>query len=187
MAPSSVVSVNYRDFNLLHRSLLKRFPLFIWLLFAGLFSTNCCADTLSGGGLLFRFACSVVLWGGRGTANKCHWRVWGALAVFQPPWVCLRSQRVCFPHLHCSGSRLLSRERALSCVDFPGPSRSGSGFQVLHKGADSVGSAFCAFPGRSISSNQELEEGTLSPLRSPPQFPGAPGPCALCLFRGDDL
>ena len=38
IAPSGVVSVNYRDFNLLHRSLLKRFPLFIWLLFAGLFS-----------------------------------------------------------------------------------------------------------------------------------------------------
>ena len=37
-APSSVVGVNYRDFNLLHLSLLKWFPLFIWLLFAGLFS-----------------------------------------------------------------------------------------------------------------------------------------------------
>ena len=30
--------VNYRDFNLLHLSLLKQFPLFIWLLFAGLYS-----------------------------------------------------------------------------------------------------------------------------------------------------
>ena len=27
-----MVSINYRDFNLLHLSLLKRFPLFIWLL-----------------------------------------------------------------------------------------------------------------------------------------------------------
>ena len=33
-APSSIVGVTYRDFNLLHWSLLKRFPLFIWLLFA---------------------------------------------------------------------------------------------------------------------------------------------------------
>ena len=33
----------------------------------------------------FRFACSVVLWGGKGAADKCHWPVWGALAVFRPP------------------------------------------------------------------------------------------------------
>ena len=38
VGPSGVVGVKYRDFNLLHLSLLKRFPLFIWLLFAGLFS-----------------------------------------------------------------------------------------------------------------------------------------------------
>ena len=36
--PLPVVGVNCRDFNLLHLSLLKQFPLFIWLLFAGLFS-----------------------------------------------------------------------------------------------------------------------------------------------------
>ena len=29
-----------------------------------------------------------------------------------------RSQHMCFPRLHCSGSRLLYRERALSCVRF---------------------------------------------------------------------
>ena len=68
------------------------------------------------GGLLFRFTCSAELWGGRGTADKCHWRVWGALAVFQPHWVCPHSQHMCFPHLHCSGSRLLYRELALCCV-----------------------------------------------------------------------
>ena len=37
-APSGVVGVIYRDVNLLHWSLLKQFPLFIWLLFVGLFS-----------------------------------------------------------------------------------------------------------------------------------------------------
>ena len=100
------------------------------------------------GGLLCRFACSVALWGGRGAADKCHWRVWGVLAVFRPHWVWPRSRRVCFPRLHCSGSQLLYRERALSCVHFPGLSRSGSGSRVLHKGADSVGHAFCAFPVR---------------------------------------
>ena len=38
IGPFRVVGVIYRDFNLLHQSLPKRFPLFIWLLFAGLFS-----------------------------------------------------------------------------------------------------------------------------------------------------
>ena len=32
--PSGVVGVAFRDFNLMHRTFLKRFPLFIWLLFA---------------------------------------------------------------------------------------------------------------------------------------------------------
>ncbi|CAN0460242.1 unnamed protein product [Rangifer tarandus platyrhynchus] len=44
-----------------------------------------------GGGLLFRFASSVALLGGRGS---------------------------CFPRLRCSGSWLLYMERALRCVQF---------------------------------------------------------------------
>ena len=44
-APSGVVGVAYRDFNLLHRSLLKQFPLFIWLLFAVASVSNFCPDT----------------------------------------------------------------------------------------------------------------------------------------------
>ena len=58
----------------------------------------------------FRFTCSVVLWGGRNAANKYHWPVWGVLAVSLPHWVCPRSRHVCFPSLHCLGSRLLCRE-----------------------------------------------------------------------------
>ena len=38
-------------------------------------------DTRGGGGLLFRFACSVMLWGGRGAADKYHWLVWGATRI----------------------------------------------------------------------------------------------------------
>ena len=56
---------------------------------------------------------------------------------------------VCFPGLHRSGSRLLCRgslKQALGCVHSPGLSCSGSGSRVLHKGADSVGPAFCALP-----------------------------------------
>ena len=48
-----------------------------------------------------------MLWGGRVTANKYHWCVWGVLAVSGLRWVCPRSWRVCFLGLHCSGSRLL--------------------------------------------------------------------------------
>ena len=53
---------------------------------------------------LFRLACSVVLWGGRNTANKHHWHV---LTVIQPHWVCPCSCHVGFSSLHCSDSRLL--------------------------------------------------------------------------------
>ena len=73
------------------------------------------------GGRLFRLTCSVVLWGGRNTANKYHWRVWGVLTVFQTHWVCPRSWRVCFQGLHFSGSRLLWQEL----------SEAGSGLRAL--------------------------------------------------------
>ena len=36
--------------------------------------------------------------------------LWGVLAESQPQWVGPHSQRVYFPSLHCSGSRLLCRE-----------------------------------------------------------------------------
>ena len=72
-------------------------------LFCGLYSASsvcrslqCLISALTqggGGGLLFRLTCSVVLWGGRNTAKKYHWRVWGVLAVSQPDWVCPRSRR----------------------------------------------------------------------------------------------
>ena len=37
-------------------------------------------------------------------------------------------------------------KRALGFVHFPGLSCSGLGFQILHKGTNSVGHAFCALP-----------------------------------------
>ena len=58
----------------------------------------------------FRLTCSVVLWGGRNTANKYHWHVWEVLAVSPPHWICSHSQRMCFPSLHCSGSSSLFQE-----------------------------------------------------------------------------
>ena len=38
-----------------------------------------------------------MLWGGRNTANKYHWRVWGVLTVSGPHWVCPHLWHVCFP------------------------------------------------------------------------------------------
>ena len=69
---------------------------------------------------------------------------------------------MCFSHLHCSGSRLLSREQSLRFVDFPGLSRSYSGFRVFHKSTDLVGPAFCAFPARAAQAARSLT-GALSP------------------------
>ena len=71
---------------------------------------QCLISTLTQGGEdghLFRLTCSVVLWGGRNNANKYHWCVWGLLTVYGPHWVCPSSRCVCFPGLHCSGSKLL--------------------------------------------------------------------------------
>ena len=46
--------------------------------------------------------------------------------------------------LGCSAGNCL--RPALGCMHFPGLSRSGSGTQVVLRGSDSVGSAFCALP-----------------------------------------
>ena len=61
---------------------------------------------------------------------------------------------VCFPRLHCSGSRLLYLEGP--CV------ACGSSFWVLHKSIDSVGPAFCAFPAQAAQAARSLT-GALSP------------------------
>ena len=55
---------------------------------------------------------------------------------------------------HSSGSRLLLWNRlrlALGCMHFPGLSRSGSGTQVVPRGADWLGLRFGPFPGPSSS------------------------------------
>ena len=104
IGPFRVVGVIYRDFNV--SPVTSEEVPFVYLA-SVCRSLQCLISALTqmgGGGLLFRFDCSVVLWGGRGAADKCHWRVWGALTVFRPYWVCPRSQVGAFPYLHCSGS-----------------------------------------------------------------------------------
>ena len=94
----------------MHLSLPEWFPLFI-LVSSVCWSLQCLISALTQGALwwslFFRLACSVMLWGRRNTAKKYHWHV---LTVIQPHWVCPHSQRVYFPSLHCSDSRLLCRE-----------------------------------------------------------------------------
>ena len=105
-APSGVVSVIYRDLSV--APVPSEAVPFVYLA-SVCRSLQCLISTLtqaSGGGLLLRFACSVVRRGGRGTADKCHWRVWGALAVFRPHWAC--PSRVC-----ASPSTLLRLQAAL--------------------------------------------------------------------------
>ena len=61
-----------QGFNLSHLSLPRRFPLFV-LASSVCWSLRCLIATLTqggGGGHFLRLTCSVVLWGGRNTANK---------------------------------------------------------------------------------------------------------------------
>ena len=79
-------------------SLPKWFPLFI-LASSVRWSLQCLISALTQGGKgdhLFRLFCSVLLWGGRNTANKYHWRVWEPCAVSQLHWICPCSRCVCF-------------------------------------------------------------------------------------------
>ena len=106
-------------------------------------------DSRGEGGHLSRLTCSVLLWGGRSTANKYHWRVWGVLAVSRCTGSAPAHGVWAFPVYTAQAQVALQGNclrRALGCMHFPGLSRSGSGSQVLHKGTDSVGHAFCALP-----------------------------------------
>ena len=93
------------------------------------------------------FSC---IWGGKNTANKYCWHVWGVLTVYGPHWVCPSSQHCVF-----SGSTLLRLQvalqgycpkQALHFLHFPNLSCSGSVSQVLSKGTDSVGGVFGVLP-----------------------------------------
>ena len=136
----------------MHLSLAEWFPLLslFWLLCLQVSSvSNFCPDTEGKGGHLSRLTCSVVLRGGRNTANKYHWRVRGVLSVWTtlglpPLTVCMLSWSILLRlQVALQGSSL---KWALGCVHFPGLSCSGSGSQVLHKDTDLVGHVFCALP-----------------------------------------
>ena len=111
-APSNVVSANYRVLICCTCDFQSGTLFFVYFGFSVCKSLQCLISALTQGGEgdhLFRLTCSIVLRGGRNTANKYHWCVWGVLEVSQPHWVCPCSQSMCFPNIHCSGSRLLFR------------------------------------------------------------------------------
>ena len=156
----------------MHLSFPKLFPLFI-LASSVCKSLQCLISTLTQGGKgghLFRLTCSVVLWGGRDTANNHHWHVWGVLAVYAPHCTCPSSRcRVLheFTLLSLQGAlQGYCPKWALRFVNFPGLSCSGS--WVLHKGTDLFGEHFVPFPGSSSSGDQVLGKCTV--------------PCGLCVL-----
>ena len=86
--------------------------------------------------------------------------------------------------------------QAPGCSIWSGPcAECVSSFQVFHKSADSVGPAFCAFPGPSSSGSQELDGRTLPWCGAPYPLCGPSlsfrktqlGACTLCLFSGAGL
>ena len=168
----------------MRRSLLKRFPLFIWLLFAFSSVSNFCPDT-SGR----RWSLVYVRLFSRALGRKGRCRLMSLACVGStrsvPATLGLPRSWVCaFP---------VYTAQAPGCSIWSGPCIAcGSSFRVLHKSADSVGPAFCAFPGRSSSGSEELDGctptgcGAPSPLRGPSLSfcPCQLGVCALCLFSG---
>ena len=108
-------------------------------------SLQCLISALTQGGegdLLFRLTCLIVLWRGRNTANKYYWQVLAVSATLGLPL---------FTAFMLPQSTLFRLQVALQGAG-PGlhalprskPLRLDS--RVLHKGADSVGPAFYAFP-----------------------------------------
>ena len=129
------------------------------------------------GGHSFRLTRSAVLWGGRNTAEKYPWRVWGALAVSGPPWVC--------PLTVCLLSRSTSSGSRLLCAHFSGLSRSGSGSPVLHKGTD-FGPAFRALP-RSEQPRRPGAWRTHSSSRAERLFTSRASPSVSWVCRGSAI
>ena len=78
---------------------------------------------------------------------------------------------VCFPCLHCSGSRLLYRERALGCVRFP--------FSGLPQKRGLSWACVLCLPCLSSSGSQELDGRTL-PGCGAPHPPGVPASVSAC-------
>ena len=146
---------------------------------------------VGGGDLFFRFTFSVVLWGGRGAADKYDWPVWGALAVFRPHWVCPAHGLCAFPvTLLRVQAALLGAGPELRALPRPKPLRfrfSGTPQRCRLRWA-----CVLCLPGLSSSGRQELDECTCSRCRVPyplrgPSLSFQLVQCSSCLSWGADL
>ena len=135
----------------MHLSLPKWFPLFV-LASSVCWSLQCLISTLTQGakvvtylGSLAQSCCGEGGAPQTNTTGECGECSQCLAALGLPPlMVCGLSQSTLLRlQVVLQGNCL---RRALGCMHFPGLSRSGSGSQVLHKGTDSVGHAFCALP-----------------------------------------
>ena len=135
-----------------------------------------------------RLTCSVVLWGGRNTANKYHWHVCGVLAASLPHWVCPCSRRVCFPSLHCSGFRLLCWELSEAGPGLHALPRSKplrfrfSGTLQRHRLG--LGLCFVPFRGPSSSGDQVLGERGCPQLKAATYCLPHPSGLVFCMYNG---
>ena len=87
---------------LLHLSLPEWFPFFPYFGFLCFLSLQCLISALTRGakrGYLFSLTCSVVMWRGSGTVNKCFWHVWRLLTVDGPHWI-YHNPRHCAVYCH---------------------------------------------------------------------------------------
>ena len=133
-------------------------------------SLQCLISALTqggGGGHLFRLTCSVVLWGGRNSAKKYHWLVWGVLAVSGPHCMCpapLSAHSVCAFLVYtaqapgCSAGELSKAGPGLRALPRSKLLRFSGALQG-HRPRWAV--CFVPFPGPTYSGNQVLGKHTV--------------------------
>ena len=122
---------------------------------------------------LFRLTYSIVLWGGRNTANITG--ICGECSQCLSHTGFAPAHSVCaFPIYTAQGLWCSARNHpkpALGCMHLPVLSRSGSGTQEVLRGADLVGLHFVPFPGPSCSGDQVFGERGSCNLLPPPSLP----------------
>ena len=103
--PRTVLEVLYKSLTQSsYRFCLKSLACFVcW-------SLQCLISTLTQEGLWWSLFLGLLVQLCCGEGGTLQTNITGVLTVIQPHWVCPRSRRVCFPSLHCSGSRLLCWE-----------------------------------------------------------------------------
>ena len=154
-----------------------------------------------GGGHFFRLTCSVMLWGGRNTANKYHRHMWGVLAVSWPHQVCPYSCACAFPVYTSQAVGCSSRELSEAGPGLCALSRSKS-FRFRFLGSPQrhrLGWACVLCPSKIWAAQVTMcLASTVSPfgeyILSPPQYQPlgflggsrhAHFRCSVCLLRAD--